>query len=128
MKPGQQLRKLSEQYDVEALRQELEWLHKRLNDVFLIGQIVLDRTLTPTGTTTPQTINKIAGSFNLAAAESSKVITNSFVNENSLVICVVQSNDTTAILKNVVPAAGSFTCRTTAAVTAETRIGFVVLN
>lgn len=128
MKPGQHLSRIREQYSVEELRQELEWLHKRINEVFLVSDIKLDRTLTPAGTTLPQTINKIAGSFNLAAGESSKTITNSFVDANSLVLCVIQTNDTTAITKNAVPAAGSFTYRTTAAVTAETRIGFLVIN
>lgn len=129
MKPGQPLRLLLDAYDRLSVLREFEWIHKRLNEVFNVGQIQLDRTLTPVGTTIPQTINKIAGTFRLAAGQSSKVVTNSFVDKDSLVFCVIKTADATAIIKNVVPDdAGFFTFRTTAAVTAETEVGFWLVN
>lgn len=92
------------------------------------GKTVQDATMTAGWTTGNQTINKPSGSVNIAAAWSSVVVTNSLVNANSIITCVIMTNDSTAILKNVVPAAWSFTIRTTAAVTAETKIWFVVHN
>lgn len=92
------------------------------------GSWALDRTITAGGTTGAQTINKIAGTVNLAAAATSLVVTNSLVTTSSIVHCVVRTNDTTAILKNVVCASGSFTILLNAAATAETSVGFIVLN
>jgi hypothetical protein len=128
LKIGQRGNWLRDLYDIFAVQRELDWLHKRINEVFTVGGVDFDRTITPAGTTAPQTINKNAGSVNLAAGESSKVVTNSLVTVNSLIFCTILTNDATAILKNVVPADGSFTIRTTAAVTAETKIGFLVTN
>jgi hypothetical protein len=56
------------------------------------------------------------------------VVTNNLVTTSSIVLCVVRTNDSTAVIKNVVPAAGSFTINLNAAVTAETSVGFVVIN
>lgn len=92
------------------------------------GKTTQEATMTAWGTAGDQTINKPTGSVNIAATWSSVVVTNSTVNANSIITCVIMTNDTTAIIKNVVPAAGSFTIRTTAAVTAETKIGFIVHN
>ena len=110
------------------LNRELDHLHKRINEVFTKGEIALDRTLTQTGETGTKEINRLAGTIRLAAGASSVVVRNSFVNEDSFIFAVIQTNDATAILKNVVPADGEFTIRTTAAVTAETKIAWLVLN
>jgi len=128
VRPGQPLKVLQDFYDKFTILRELEWIHKRVNEIFTVGEIVLDRTLTPEGTVGAQTINKIAGTVRMAAAESSVVVTNSFVNENSGVFVVIRTNDATGIFKNAVPADGSFTIRTTAAVTAETEFYWWVVN
>lgn len=74
------------------------------------------------------TINKISGRVNIAAAGSSIVVTNNKVTVNSRILAVVSSNDATAIVKNVVPANGSFTINLDAAATAQTSIDFFVFN
>lgn len=89
--------------------------------------IALGRTITASGTTGAQTINKSAGTVNAAAAATSIVVTNSLVTANSLVFCQIRTDDATAVIKSVVPAAGSFTINLTAP-TAETSIGFMVVN
>lgn len=91
-------------------------------------QLKMPRTITAGGTTGAQTIDKISGSVNFAAAASSLVVTNSTVGVDSIVIATVLTNDATAVIKNVVCAAGSFTITLSAAATAETRVGFLVLN
>jgi hypothetical protein len=85
-------------------------------------------TITGGGTTGAQTINKMAGTVNFAAAATSLVVTNSLVSTSSIVMAVVRTNDATAVIKNVVPAAGSFTINLNAAATAETSVGFFVIN
>lgn len=88
----------------------------------------LDRTITAGGTTGAQVINKIGGTVNFAAAAVTLVVTNSLVDASSIIFCTVRTNDATAIIKNVVPAAGSFTITLNAAATAETSVGFLVTN
>lgn len=91
-------------------------------------QLFIDSTITAGGATGDQTINKSAGSVNIAAGQSSITITCDKCTASSIVLAAIATNDATAIIKNVVPASGSFTVRTTAAVTAETRVNFWVLN
>jgi hypothetical protein len=55
-------------------------------------------------------------------------VTNALCVENSIVIAVIRTADTTAEIKNVVPGAGSFVVNLVANVTAETSIGFLVIN
>lgn len=88
----------------------------------------VDATNTAGGTTGAQTINKASGTVNFAASAVTLVVTNSLVTTSSLVFCTIRTNDTTAIIKNVVPAAGSFTILLDAAATAETSVGFLVIN
>lgn len=83
---------------------------------------------TITATVGAVTINKPAGTAIILAGQTSVVVTNSLVTTNSLVFAVIRSNDATAILKNATPANGSFTIRTTAAVTANTQVGWLVIN
>jgi hypothetical protein len=89
---------------------------------------LLHRTVTAAGTTGAQTINRLAGTVNFAVAATTLVVTNSLVDANSIIYCTVRTNDTTALIKNVIPAAGSFTIRLNAAATAETSVGFLVTN
>lgn len=93
-----------------------------------VGNQVYDTTITGSGTTGDQTINKPSGTVNFAAAATSLVVTNSLCTANSIIFAVVRTNDTTAIIKNVTPAAGSFTIRLNAAATAETSVGFFIIN
>jgi hypothetical protein len=91
------------------------------------GQINLD--FTNTATIGAVAINKPAGSVNIAAAASSVVVTNSLVTVNSLVIAWLMFIDATlTFVKSVVPAAGSFTITGNAAATANTKVGFLVIN
>lgn len=93
-----------------------------------VGTINVSKTITAPATTGNQTINKLAGTVNIAAAGTTITVTNSLVTTGSIIMCTVQTNDTTAVLKNVVPAAGSFVINMNAAVTAETAIAFFVIN
>lgn len=96
--------------------------------VTLNDDISIAKTITTAGTTGNRTINKMAGTVNIAAAGTSVTVTNSFVTANSLVFCTLRTNDSTAWIKNVVPAAGSFTVNLGAAATGEVSIGFMVIN
>ena len=91
-------------------------------------QYLATQTITAGGTTGAQTINKSAGTVNFAAAATSLVVTDSLVTTNSTIYCSVRTNDTTAYVKNVVPSSGSFTITLGAAATAETSVGFFVVN
>lgn len=109
-----------------------EALHYRFNGsawvVSAFGRMALDATNTATGATGAQTIHKPSGTVNFAAAATTLVVTNSFCTTTSIVLASIRTNDTTAIIKNVIPAAGSFTIRLNAAATAETSVGFLVIN
>ena len=83
---------------------------------------------TNTGTVGAVTINKAAGRVNIAAAGTSVVVTNSLVTAASKVFAVVAQADATAYVRNVVPAAGSFTITLGAAATAQVAIDFFVVN
>lgn len=90
--------------------------------------LIVPKTITAAGTTGAQTINKTAGSVNFAAAATSLVVTNSFVDANSVIIATVATNDTTMTSVQAVAAAGSFTLYANAAATAETRVNWFVVN
>lgn len=95
---------------------------------FICRQAYFDQTVTAGGTTGDRTINKAAGTVNIAAAGTSVTVTNNLVAANSTVFCTIRTNDSTAVIKNVVPAAGSFVITLNAAATAEVSIGFLVVN
>lgn len=99
-------------------------------NVSSVANFQLFRTITAGGTTGNQTINRPAGTVNFAAGSGTAgiTVTNSTVTANSIVIAVPRTNDTTCSVKNVVPAANSFVIRMTANCTAETSVGFLVLN
>jgi hypothetical protein len=80
------------------------------------------------GTTGNQTINTPSGNVNFAAGATSLTVTNSLCTSSSLVFATVRTNDSTAYVKNVVPGAGSFTINLEAAATAETSVGFFIIN
>lgn len=94
---------------------------------FAVGKLILNTTVTAGGTTGNQIINKPSGTVNIAAAGATVTVTNSFCTANSIVLAVVRTNDATARLTSVVPAAGSFVINIVAC-TAEVSIGFVVIN
>jgi hypothetical protein len=94
----------------------------------LYGDIILDKTVTASGTTGAQTINKTVGSVNFAAAASSLVVTNSRVTTASVIVATVATDDATMKSVVAVSAAGSFTLTANAAATAETRVNFIVIN
>lgn len=94
----------------------------------IAGDLRLDKTITPAGTTGAQTIHKQMGSVNVAAGQSSVVVTNNRVTASSVIIATVATADAT--LKSVVAVAanGSFTLTGNAAATTETKVNFLVLN
>ncbi len=92
------------------------------------GTINVTKTITSPGTTGNQTINKLSGKVNIAAAGTTITVTNNLVTANSIVMCEVGTNDATATIKNVVEGAGSFVVTLDAACTAETVIKFFVIN
>lgn len=85
-------------------------------------------TNTAGGTTGNQTINKPSFSVNFASETSSLTVTNSFISANSYVLCTVQTNDASAVLKNAVPSSGSVTIRLRSDATGETRVACLVVN
>jgi hypothetical protein len=92
------------------------------------GKISYLATNTTAGTTGPQTIDRPSGTVNFAIGASALVVTNSLCTIDSIVFATVRTNDATAYIKNVVPAAGSFTINLGAAATAETSVGFFIIN
>lgn len=93
------------------------------------GKITQDATITTGGTTGNRTINKPAGTVNIAAAGSSVTVTNSLVTSSSIVYAVLRTNDSSATgIKSVVPSSGSFIITLNAAATAEVSVGFIVFN
>lgn len=111
---------LFKNYDGSALTE-----HFRISSV---GKLIIPATMTATGTTGAQTINKASGSVNFAAGATSIGVTNSLVTTSSIVMPVVQTNDANSFTVRVVPAAGSFTIYLSAAPAAETKVGFFVIN
>ena len=100
-------------------------------NVFTIGdggKITIDNTITPGGTTGARTINKASGTVNFAAGATTLVVTNSLCTTSSIVMAVVRTGDATAYIKNVIPIGGSFTITLGAAATAETSVGFMIIN
>lgn len=92
------------------------------------GKITYRATNTAAGTTGPQTINRPSGTVNFGIGAGSLVVTNSLCTTSSIVFATVRTNDATAYIKNVVPAAGSFTINLGANATAETSVGFFIIN
>jgi hypothetical protein len=89
------------------------------------GRVYLD--YTNTATIGDVTINKISGRVIVAALATAITVTNSRVTAASHVFAVASQNDASGVVKNVVPAAGSFVINLVAT-TAQTTIDFVVFN
>lgn len=92
------------------------------------GLLVFDTTITAGGTTGNQTINKPTGTVNIAASGTAVTVTNSVITASSIVYAIARTNDTTCAVKNAVPGSGTVTINMTAACTAETSVGFLVIN
>lgn len=92
------------------------------------GVFSLPSTVTTTGTTGNQTINKQCGTVNIAAAGTTVTVTNSLVTSNSIISVVPRTNDATAYVKNYVPGSGSFVINLGAAATSEVSIGFCIIT
>ena len=92
------------------------------------ADIVVNKTITASGTTGAQTIDKTSGSVNFAALATSLVVTNSLVTTSSIILATVATNDTSMKSVQAVAASGSFTLYANAGATAETRVNFLVLN
>jgi hypothetical protein len=75
-----------------------------------------------------QALDVYRGKAKIAAGQSSITITNSLVDTDSLVQAVIETDDATALLKNITKAAGSFTIRLHAAAAADTVVAFLVTN
>ena len=92
------------------------------------GKISYLATNTAAGTTGPQTIDRPSGTVNFGIGASALVVTNSLCTTSSIVFATVRTDDATATIKNVVPAGGSFTINLEAGATAETSVGFFIIN
>ena len=90
--------------------------------------IAIAKSITPTGTTGHQTINKSSGSVNFASGAASLVVTDNLVDTNSVITATIATNDATADGLRIEKAAGSFTIYLKVAPTKETRIDFHVWN
>ena len=82
----------------------------------------------PTGTTGNAVVNNSAGSVNLDAGDTSLTVTNNLVNEDSIVIGTVGTNDATTTSVQIVSGSGEFVIYPNAAPTAETKVNFMVVN
>ncbi len=92
------------------------------------GKFTYAATNTAAGTTGDQTINKPSGTVNFAATATALTVTNSLCTTSSIIFCTVRTNDATSQIKNVVPGSGSFVITLNAAATAETSVGFLIIN
>lgn len=90
--------------------------------------MVADGGVTAAGTTGNRTINATWGTVNFAASATSLTVTNSLITVDSLIIPVKRTNDSTCKVDSIVASTGSFIIRMTAACTAETSVGFMVMN
>jgi hypothetical protein len=93
------------------------------------GSPTIDRTITAIGTTGAQTINKAAGTINVAAGAGSVVLTNSLIDANTLPYLTIRTADATCTsYKSAVSGAGTLTITMNANCTAATSIGFIITN
>jgi len=92
-----------------------------------LRKLLVDATMTAIGTTGAQTINKAAGTVNIASGASSVVVTNSLVTTSSIVLACVYNGSSYAV-QRVVPASGSFTIYMTGMLAAEHGVQWMVIN
>ncbi len=74
------------------------------------------------------TQNAPAGRVQIAAGQTTITLTNSFITANSVIICTVATNDTTAKSAAAVPGAGSASIVLNASATAITTVNYLVVN
>ncbi len=79
------------------------------------------------GTPGAATAHTQSGKCSVAAGATSVVITNALVHANAHVVVTAASNDATAVVKSVVPGAGSFTVNLTAP-TAQTNLTWTLVQ
>lgn len=91
------------------------------------GDVSVEKTIVPPGTTGAQTINKTAGRVNFAISATSLVVTNSLVTANSIIVAVAVTADSTGYVRSCVPTSGSFTINVIAP-TAEMAVSWIVIN
>lgn len=84
--------------------------------------------VTAAGTTGSRQINALAGRVNFAAGATNLVVTNSFVTTNTVALLTINTEDPTAVLHCAIPTTGLLTLRMATAPTAETAVGFYILN
>jgi hypothetical protein len=65
-------------------------------DTSVMGLVATGKVITPSGTKGSQTINSIAGSVNFGSSDTSIRVTNSFVDENSVIILTKGSQGTSS--------------------------------
>jgi hypothetical protein len=75
-----------------------------------------------------RTVNKLRGISAFAGSSSAITISNNLVTSTSTVLAVLQTNDATAQIKNVVPGSNTFTINLTANTTGVTKVSWVVIN
>lgn len=91
------------------------------------GDVAYTKTITASGTTGAQTINKNSGRVNFAAGAQTLVVTDSLVTTNSIILAMVKTDDATALsVKVSSQSTGSFTLKLNATATAETSVDFMV--
>lgn len=91
------------------------------------GDISVEKTIVPPGTTGAQTINKTAGRVNFAIAATSLVVTNSLVTTNSIISATAATSDTTGYVLSCIAAEGSFTINVIAPTT-EMAVNWIIIN
>jgi hypothetical protein len=92
------------------------------------GATDVDSTVTAAATTGNRTIDKPAGTVNIAAAGTTVTVTNSLISASTILSVLARTNDATCAVKNYVPTTGSVVINMTAACTAETSVGFAILD
>lgn len=98
-----------------------------VSDVVMVNTPITYADFTDDSATTGnRTVNASRGFNAFAAAATAITITNSNVTTSSQIYATIMTNDATAVLKNCVPAAGSFTCNLNAAATGITKIAWTV--
>lgn len=91
------------------------------------GDISVEKTIIPPGTTGNQTINKTAGRVNFAVSATSLVVTNSLVTTNSIIIANAATLVSVGTVRSCVAASGSFTINVIAPAE-EMAVDWIVIN
>lgn len=99
------------------------------NNLINIAEILVNKTITPSGTTGDVVINKISGTVNVAIGETTVGVVNNLVNEDSIVFAVIRTTTFDNVIASVVPSAGRIDINLSGGAAAvELSIGFLVIN